>query len=225
MTARPWVFDCDGVLLNSNALKSNAMYQAASRYGQAEAEALLAYHKPRGGIGREIKFRYFFEHILNRQTDYQADYETLCADYSRNVRDALVQCDVAAGLEKLISRLDSAGVEAFVISGAEEGELRDILSMKKIDHLFKGIFGSPKSKTDNVHRLMRHSGIPDTFIGDSHHDCEVALHFGMQFYFLTDWTEMPTWQQDLPSHPDIRVLKNIRELDTLHAANVAGRTR
>lgn len=216
MNRRPWVFDCDGVILNSNALKSQAMRRAASSFCEAAANELVAYHEAHGGIGREIKFRYFFEHLLGRRTDYGEDYASLSASYSKYVREALVECEVAPGLETMIDELRTVGVEAYVVSGAEENELRDILKQRQIAHLFSGIFGSPTSKAHNVLRLSKGKPLPDTFIGDSKYDCDVALQFGMKFYFLTDWTDFTDWQQQLPDHPDVTVLGNLQQLHASH---------
>ena len=50
------VFDCDGVVLNSNKLKTQAFYNAALPYGEKAAIALVSYHIKNGGISRNHKF-------------------------------------------------------------------------------------------------------------------------------------------------------------------------
>ena len=47
-----FLFDCDGVLLNSNSIKSQGFLYAAAEYGQEKAQELLAFHKLNGGISR-----------------------------------------------------------------------------------------------------------------------------------------------------------------------------
>jgi len=50
------VFDCDGVILNSNKLKTQAFYQATLPYGESKAQAMVNYHVQNGGISRYRKF-------------------------------------------------------------------------------------------------------------------------------------------------------------------------
>ena len=58
---KTWFFDCDGVLLDSNQLKSDAYYQVGLPYGKENAQALVEYNKRLGGVTRFEKFKYFFE--------------------------------------------------------------------------------------------------------------------------------------------------------------------
>ncbi|MFH7588150.1 HAD family hydrolase, partial [Oceanimonas smirnovii] len=53
------VFDCDGVVLNSNKVKTEAFYKAALPYGEAAAQAMVDYHVAHGGVSRYKKFAYF----------------------------------------------------------------------------------------------------------------------------------------------------------------------
>jgi|GEM_PF-7033688 len=58
------VFDCDGVLLNSNKVKTQAFYRAAQQYGDNAAQSLVDYHLKHGGVSRYKKFKFFLENIL-----------------------------------------------------------------------------------------------------------------------------------------------------------------
>jgi len=50
------VFDCDGVVLNSNKIKTQAFYEAAKHFGHESAQALVDYPVANGGISRYAKF-------------------------------------------------------------------------------------------------------------------------------------------------------------------------
>ena len=65
---KSFIFDCDGVILNSNKIKSNAFYEVASKYGKKEAKKLVNYHINNGGISRYKKFEYFSNNILLDKT-------------------------------------------------------------------------------------------------------------------------------------------------------------
>ena len=48
-------FDCDGVILNSNKVKTNAFYKIALEYGDESAKKLVNYHIQNGGISLYTK--------------------------------------------------------------------------------------------------------------------------------------------------------------------------
>ena len=52
-----FIFDCDGVILDSNILKSEAFEHALTLEDKSDVERLIQYHKDNGGISRYEKFR------------------------------------------------------------------------------------------------------------------------------------------------------------------------
>jgi len=54
---RTYVFDCDGVVLDSNNLKTLSFREAALPYGEDVADALVEYHVRHRGVTRFEKFR------------------------------------------------------------------------------------------------------------------------------------------------------------------------
>ena len=60
------IFDCDGVILDSNRLKTQAFFEASKRYGKRAATKLVEYHLENGGVSRFKKFEYFFSDILKK---------------------------------------------------------------------------------------------------------------------------------------------------------------
>ena len=61
------IFDCDGVILNSNQIKTEAFYNVAKIYGHPAAQALKEYHILNGGISRYQKFEYLLTKILKKR--------------------------------------------------------------------------------------------------------------------------------------------------------------
>ena len=55
------VFDCDGVVLDSNKIKTQAFFNSAISYGEIKAQELVNYHIERGGVSRYKKFEWFIE--------------------------------------------------------------------------------------------------------------------------------------------------------------------
>lgn len=65
-----------------------------------------------------------------------------------------------------------------------------------------GLFGSPDNK-DTVLAREKASGhlqFPALFVGDSKYDYEAASRAGLDFVFLSDWTEVADWQDYCASH-------------------------
>ena len=47
-------FDCDGVILNSNQIKTDAFYKLAFNFGELQAQKLVNYHIENGGKRRML---------------------------------------------------------------------------------------------------------------------------------------------------------------------------
>jgi phosphoglycolate phosphatase-like HAD superfamily hydrolase/putative flippase GtrA len=189
-----WIFDCDGVLLDSNRCKANAFYKAALPYGTEIANQIATYHKDNGGISRFKKFRYVFENLLGR-TDYEAEYERMVQDFSRAAREELQNCKPVAGVEDFLKSAP-AGTRLFVISGAEEEELKWSLEIHGLAKYFHGIFGSPRSKTEILNTLAESRQLvgPTVYFGDSRYDFLSASQAGCDFLFVNGFTDFANWQ-------------------------------
>ena len=94
------LFDCDGVFLDSNKIKSEAFYSVARPFGEAYAKELLTHHLSNGGVSRDRKFKHFFRDIL--KTDYtNDDIASLKEEYASTIKEDLLSCALMPGLEKL----------------------------------------------------------------------------------------------------------------------------
>lgn len=189
------VFDCDGVVLDSNRLKTRAFFNAAIPFGEEAAAALVEYHVQHGGISRYRKFEHFLRQIVGVEVEPES-LNRLLASYAQEVRAGLVSCEVAPGLAEL--RAATPLARWLIVSGGDQDELRTILSARGLSNLFQGgIFGSPDAKAAIVCREIESGNIriPGVFLGDSRHDFEVASQFGLQFIFISGWSEFEGWRQ------------------------------
>ena len=138
------VFDCDGVILNSNRIKTNAFYETTKQFGNKYASALVDYHVLNGGVSRYVKFNYFITKILNRKLD-PILYEELLYRFANEVKKGLNDCEVAIGLKEL--SLLTSKANWLIVSGGEQSELRETFAAKNLEQYFLGgIFGSPSTK-------------------------------------------------------------------------------
>lgn len=188
------VFDCDGVVLNSNRVKTEAFYQAALPYGKAAAQRLVDYHVQHGGISRYAKFAYFMEHLIEPGQTGPA-LEELLTRYAAEVHEGLLKCDMASGLQALRERTASA--RWMIVSGGDQAELREVFAARGMADLFEsGIFGSPDTKDEILARELASGNLqqPALFLGDSKYDYQAASAAGLDFVFLSGWSEVSDWQ-------------------------------
>lgn len=211
------VFDCDGVVLDSNKVKTEAFYQATSPYGKAAAQAMVDYHVANGGVSRYKKFAYFLEQIAPTHAEHQQgpDLDALLQAYAAYVRDGLLSCDVALGLEAL--RRQTLNASWLIVSGGDQAELRDVFAERGLAAWFNGgIFGSPDTKEVVLHREIA-SGLiqkPALFLGDSKYDHKAASEVGLDFIFLSRWSEVSNWL-DWTISEKIATLENVECLQNL----------
>ena len=57
------IFDCDGVILDSNAIKTQAFREALPGEPEDLVEQLVSFHKATGGVSRYVKLEYFFKEL------------------------------------------------------------------------------------------------------------------------------------------------------------------
>lgn len=211
------VFDCDGVVLDSNKVKTEAFYQATLPYGEAAAQAMVDYHVANGGVSRYKKFAHFLEQIAPNIAPHHAeqqapDLEALLQAYAGHVREGLLSCEVAPGLETLREQTPCA--RWLIVSGGDQAELRDVFASRGIAEWFDGgIFGSPDTKDEILARELASGNIqrPALFLGDSKYDHQAASAAGLDFVFLSGWSEVERWEEWV-SQQKIKSVVSLSEL-------------
>lgn len=190
------VFDCDGVILNSNRVKTDAFYQAALPYGEAAAQAMVDYHVANGGVSRYLKFAHFLEQLVPEYAAGRSgpNLDELLEHYANAVLEGLLSCEVAPGLEQLRKRIPNT--RWLIVSGGDQTELRHVFAQRGLTELFDGgIYGSPDTKDEILARELKSNTIqmPALFLGDSKYDYQAASTAGLDFVFLSGWSEVENW--------------------------------
>lgn len=208
------VFDCDGVLLDSNRIKTEAFRHVAMPFGSDAAEELVRFHVQNGGISRYRKFEYLLVNILKRASD-AAEIERLAREYGRHVCDQLLLCPMTPGLKEL--REATPHMNWMVVSGGDQVELRYIFAERGLASMFdRGIHGSPSTKDEILSREIAsgHLELPALFLGDSRYDHEAALRAGLDFVFVHEWTEFSNWRDYCEIH-EIPAVKRVADVAPL----------
>ena len=187
-------FDCDGVILNSNKIKTDAFYKLALNFGELQAQKLVNHHLENGGISRYEKIKFFQKNIL-KNTNIKL-YQKLVDNYGKILKEKLIKAEISKGVFKIKQFFPNSKIT--VVSGSDQNELRWLFKEKRIDHLFNnGIFGSPKNKIEILEEIF--SGFKgeekSIFIGDSKYDFEVSKFFKIDFAFISDWSELSNWTE------------------------------
>jgi len=199
MPRRPFdiaVFDFDGTLVASNAVKTEGFQQVAARYaGGAEAMTNI-YAIP--GLDRfQVMDR--FANALNLP-----DPDVLVAAYTELVDSAVIEAPAIPGAIELLTALGQAGVARHLNSATPLVSLRAIVEARGWARYFEGLHGRPASKIENLNTLPAQ---PDRIavIGDGPDDLESAEAVGATFFAVGDRLT------DLPDHP-LRLLSSLAPL-------------
>lgn len=189
------VLDCDGVVLNSNKTKVKAYFEVAKRNGatDAQAQALVDYHVQKGSFPRNGKIEYYLKEILKQEVTDEV-MQLYMHTFDEILDKTLMDCEVAPGLQAL--RDATRHSKWMLLSGGDQRELRTIFARRNLADLFDaGIFGGPDTKDVVLTREKANGNLqlPALFIGDSKYDHQAATRAGLDFVFLSDWTEVADW--------------------------------
>ncbi len=186
------IFDCDGVILDSNKLKSDAFAVCVKGYSREKVNAFIAYHKANGGVSRYVKFEFFLKELAN---DYSANkMRELLQNYEKITIRGLLSCHICDGAIDFIKSAYRKS-KLYVVSGGSEKDLRYVFMRRNLDKYFHSLSGSPKTK----HRIfedLRTQGAFDEkalYFGDSKLDHQVAKEFGTDFIFIYQYTDFEDW--------------------------------
>ena len=207
------LFDCDGVILNSNQIKTESFRKAFNKYDLKLVEEFILFHKSNGGISRYEKIKFFFKNLapLNLNKFYDT-YENALERFSKICKESLLKAEVAADLN--ILREFTKQTKWLIVSGGDQLELRDIFFKKGINKYFNGgIFGSPDTKDEIIKRELANGNIvkPALFIGDSKLDYQSAKSNSIDFIFLSGWTEFNEYRAFCEENKIINI-KNIKSI-------------
>ena len=189
------IFDCDGVILNSNKVKKAAYYKVAfSYYGERLANLLVEYLEENTGKPRE----HFFTHFLNNIASFHTSgpsVEELVIEVGEEIHKGLMECEISQSLFEL--RENTPDLKWLVVSGGVESELRDIFTKRSLLDLFDaGVYGGPMTKDEILNSLIKENKLefPALFLGDSMYDHKAANRANIDFLFVSEWSDFKGWK-------------------------------
>ena len=198
-------FDFDGVLVDSNAIKTEAFRTLFRDHDEKIKLKVVAYHHQHGGISRVEKIRHAYRHII-KQPLSEEKLACLAAEYSDLVVEKVISADWIVGAKEFLQEAQG-DLPIFVISGTPENELKEIIERRKMSKHFKEILGSPIKKPDHIRNLLSDYRLaPENcvFVGDALTDYYAARETGLQFVGIQGDMVFPKGTTVLP---DCKALK------------------
>jgi phosphoglycolate phosphatase-like HAD superfamily hydrolase len=177
------LWDFDGVLMNSNAVRDIGFEQVLSEYPKHQVDKLMEFHKRNGGLSRYVKFRYFFEKILQESISEEKVIE-LANSFSIIMKDLLMNPDLLIQDSLDFVKRNYKAISMHIVSGSDQTELRFLCRELEIEKYFLSIHGSPTPKIELVRSIIKeyHYNNADTIlIGDSVNDNEAAIENKIMF--------------------------------------------
>jgi phosphoglycolate phosphatase-like HAD superfamily hydrolase len=182
------IFDCDGVILDSNVVKSEAFSKSLIGEEDSLVDKFIKYHKNNGGISRFVKFEYYFK-VLKKQENYQKELDETLTRYSKLSYDGLLNCEEILGVRSVLESLLVYDIECFVVSGGEQDEVKSVLEKRKMSNFFKAIYGSPITKIEHLENIGLGKAL---YFGDSWSDYIAARECNIDFIYIygsSEWSD------------------------------------
>lgn len=177
------IWDFDGVLIESNKIRELGFKKVLSNYSNDFVEQLLNYHRENGGLSRYVKFRYFYDKILGEEIS-DTKVKAMASQFSEIMKHLLVNPSLLIQETILFVKNNFNNYKMFIVSGSDQNELRYLCKEFEISKYFKGIYGSPVAKNENVSDLLLKYSFDKKeclLIGDSINDYDAAIKNSINF--------------------------------------------
>lgn len=197
-------FDFDGVLIDSLEIKSNAYRTLFESYGTDISEKIVAHHQHHAGISRVKIIEHAHKHLLDIPYSDEAVLRD-AGEYANLVFEKVLDASWIPGAKEFVD-LNYRHIPIFVISGAPEDELKEIIRRKNMAHYFQETLGSPTKKPDHIRALLNRYDLNVEncfFIGDALTDYYAAMDTGMPFIGIQGEATFPANTTILPNCADL----------------------
>ena len=125
-----------------------------------------------GGISRYEKIKFYYSDYLNQELSND-ELNLLGSRFSEIVLNKIIEAEYVEGAIDFLENIKSQNKSSFIISGTPQVELEFIVKKRRLTHLFKRVFGSPRSKDTHIKNLIRERIIDPSksiYFGDSRED-------------------------------------------------------
>jgi phosphoglycolate phosphatase-like HAD superfamily hydrolase len=198
---RALILDFDGVILESNNLKTAAFEHVFARFPE-HAAAMMAWHHAHVSESRFVKFTHLVTERLGRPAG-----DPLIAElgdlFSAEMQRQIASCPLVPGADEFL-RTVHGRLPVFLASVTPQGELNAILDARGLARFFTGVYGCPPwTKPGAVAEIVSALDSPEgvLLIGDSAGDQRAAAGNGVEF--LGRDSGLPFDDPRPPTFPDM----------------------
>lgn len=178
---RVLVLDFDGVILESNAVKTEAFRDVFARFPE-HFEAMMAYHRTHVSVTRYAKFDQLLER-LGRPGDMALRAE-IAAEFSRRTLERMASVPFVPGAEAFLLEI-TVRLPVYLASVTPIEDLDVVLDRRGLRRWFRDVYGCPPwTKADAVRDVLRREGCSPhhaLLLGDSAGDQRAAAEVGVGF--------------------------------------------
>ncbi|MDP2573121.1 HAD hydrolase-like protein [Vibrio penaeicida] len=186
-----YIFDCDGVILDSNQLKIEAMNNALEAHFSAQDLIIecVNYFRRNFGKSRFHHVAYFLDSIFDIEEEKRSDLELLVLeDFSKQCRALYLTAELTPSFMAFLEQCEG---KRYVASGSEQSELRDVFVQRGLDAHFDGVFGSPTPKSELIrHILEQAQNTNAVMFGDAETDMLSAQQNHIDFVFYAPYSNV-----------------------------------
>jgi phosphoglycolate phosphatase-like HAD superfamily hydrolase len=176
------IFDFDGVILDSAAIKLQAYSDIYAREDPDKLRLLVEHATYHGGITRRAKFEYYERELFGRSGDAES-LDLLCERYFDAVYRAVLACSFIEGARELLEQAERKA-RMHVVSGTPNDELNRIVRERGLSRFFRSVHGAPATKRERFAEIVREEECAPSqalAIGDSMTEFEAARDHDIPF--------------------------------------------
>ena len=178
-----FVFDFDGVIVDSVDIKTNAFRKIFNKYDKAIYDKIIDHHIKNGGISRFVKFNLYFNQYLKlKYSQKKINHEIF--KFSKEVKKKVIKSKEISGAYKMLKLCIKNNKKLIINTGTPTDEIKYILKKKKYFDFFTLIMGSPTTKEENFFKIKKTFNINYSdmiYFGDSKTDLDVANKLSLDF--------------------------------------------
>ncbi len=208
MTLRAILLDFDGVILESNRVKTEVFREIFSRFPE-HLGAMMQFHEQNAWASRYLKLDHLVFDRLGRPSDV-ALRDELAAEFGRLTLERLTVTPFVVGAKEFLAEF-SARIPLAVISVTPQTDLETVVIRRDIGGFFSGVYGCPPwTKVSASRDFLEncHISPADTvLIGDAPGDERAAGEIGCEF--VCRQSDIPFPSASVPCFDDMTGVASI----------------
>jgi len=167
-----FVFDFDGVIADSNNIKTEAFKEMFKAHGENVTKKVIDHHRNNASIDRFQKFKFYYNNYLDQEiSDEEAS--VLGKKFSNIILNKIINCPEIEGSTIFLEKLHNLGKLSAINSATPQEEINLIIKERNLSKFFGKVNGSPSSKKEILLSLMTEYKLKNkdlVFFGDDKND-------------------------------------------------------